>query len=313
MTHALDFDRERRLALPEGGVVRFSLRQLAVEPGTQVVLGRDFDPAFSGALTDKESAREYVAHNVGRLAALQEKLYAQGTHAVLLVLQGIDSSGKDGTVRHVLSGVNPQGCRVSSFKAPSSEELAHDYLWRVSRALPARGMIGIFNRSHYEEVLVVRVHPEFLAHQRLPGDDDGAGPWRRRFREINDFERYLVDNGISIVKVFLNISKEEQRKRLLARLDDPNKQWKFSEADLRERERWDDYQHAYSSMLTHTSTEAAPWFVIPANRKWFARLAVSEILCTHLEALCPEFPAPSVEQLDGLAAARATLEKDVST
>lgn len=310
MGREIDFGKKRRFELPEGGTVAFRLREISVKPGAKVCLGEHFDPAFTGGLSDKAAAVDHVTHNIDRLAGLQERLYAQGSHALLVVLQGIDTSGKDGMVRHVFSGVNPQGCTVTSFKAPSTEELEHDYLWRVSRALPRRGMIAIFNRSHYEEVLAVRVHPEFLARQNLPLGRVSKELWKRRYREINDFESYLAGNAISIVKIFLNISQEEQRRRLLARINDPDKQWKFSDADVRERSLWEEYQKAYSAMLSHTSTKAAPWFVIPSNHKWFARLAVSEILCAHLERLGPEFPAPSVEQLAALRAAKTDLERE---
>ena len=206
------------------------------------------------------------------LAEYQERLAAQDTYGVLVVLQALDAAGKDGTIRHVMSGVNPQGVAVSSFKAPSAEELDHDYLWRHARALPARGEIGIFNRSHYEEVLVVRVHPETLEAERLPREGKDRDVWARRYREINDWERYLVDNGIRVVKMFLNLSREEQRTRFLKRIDRPEKNWKFSAADVRERRYWDDYQQAYSDMLSHTSTEWAPWYVLPADHKWFTRI-----------------------------------------
>ena len=246
---------------------------LRVDPGTKVVLGRDHDPRADGGL-DKHSGRELLAEGVALLAEYQERLAAQDTYGLLVVLQAIDAAGKDGAIRHVMTGVNPQGVAVTSFKVPSAEELDHDYLWRYAQRLPQRGQIGIFNRSHYEEVLVVRVHEELLARQKLPQKARGRDVWKRRYREINDWERYLVDNGIRVVKLFLNLSKEEQRLRFLARIDEPDKNWKFSAADVEERRYWDDYQRAFSEMLSNTSTEWAPWHVIPADRKWFARLAV---------------------------------------
>ena len=243
-----------------------------MQPGSKVVLGQDFDPAFKGGIKKKKAGVELL--DLGRAACspITRRGWPPRTRwGVLVVLQALDAAGKDGTIRHVMSGVNPQGVSVHSFKVPSAEELDHDYLWRYARRLPARGEIGIFNRSHYEEVLVVRVHPEILEHERLPRAAKGGDLWKRRYREINDWERYLVDNGIRIVKLFLNLSKEEQRTRFLRRLDLPDHNWKFSEADVAERARWDDYQEAFSEMLTHTSTDWAPWHVIPADRKWFMR------------------------------------------
>ena len=220
----------------------------------------------------------------------QRRLAAQDTWGVLVVLQAIDAGGKDGTIRHVMSGVNPQGVTVSSFKAPSAEELDHDYLWRHARRLPARGEIGIFNRSHYEEVLVARVHPENLDRERLPPQAKGAGMWTRRYREINDWEHYLTDNGIRVVKLFLNVSKEEQRTRFLKRIDRPEKNWKFSASDARERRYWDDYQQAYSEMLTCTSTEWAPWHVLPADHKWFTRVCAAAVIAAALIEIDPRYP-----------------------
>ena len=228
---------------------------LRVEPGRDVVLARDFDPAYKADSLTKEDGEDLLQQGVQLLSEYQERLAAQDTYAVLLCLQALDAAGKDGTIRHVMSGVNPQGVHVTSFKAPSTEELDHDYLWRCARALPARGDIGIFNRSYYEEVLVARVHPEILERQRLPKPARGQDVWHRRYRDINAWERYLVDNGFVVVKVFLNLSKQEQRTRFLARVEEPEKNWKFSPGDVREREHWDAYQEAYSEMLTHTSTE----------------------------------------------------------
>ena len=229
---------------------------------------------------------------------------------MLVCLQSLDAGGKDGTIRHVMSGVNPQGVRVSSFKVPSAEELDHDYLWRYGRRLPGRGEIGIFNRSHYEEVLVVRVHPELLDRQKLPPSSRGKGLWARRYREINDWEHFLADNGFKIVKLFLNLSKEEQRIRFLRRVDLPEKNWKFSAADARERNYWDDYQAAFSDMLTHTSTEWAPWYVIPADHKWFARICVSAVLAHTLMEINPQYPKVDADKRKDLAEVRALLEAE---
>ncbi len=239
-----------------------------LKPGSDVRLSKDFDPAFEGGLKSKKDGQELLAEGIELLAEYQARLAAQNTWGVLVVLQALDAAGKDGTIRHVMSGVNPQGVTVHSFKVPSAAELDHDYLWRYSRLLPARGEIAIFNRSHYEEVLVVRVHPQNLDRENLPRRSKRGGVWKRRYREINDWERYLSDNGFRIVKLFLNLSKEEQRRRFLRRIDLPDHNWKFSSADIAEREYWDDYQKAFSEALSHTSTEWAPWYVIPADRKW---------------------------------------------
>ena len=305
----LDFDTVRELGVSEGERVRFRLRDIAVEPGKRVSM-TDFDPGFTGGLKDKDGALQRIAANVGRLAGLQEKLFAQNVYAILVVFQAMDAAGKDGAIRHVLSGVNPQGCHVTSFKAPSAEELDHDYLWRCHKAAPARGMIGIFNRSHYEEVLVVRVHPEFVRAQRLPPWATDGKLWERRFREINDFEHHLVRNGTIVLKFVLNISKAEQKKRFLARLDEPDKNWKFSAGDVAERALWDRYMAAYAEMLSNTSTEWAPWFVIPADNKWFARLAVSQIITTAIEGLDLRLPEPTAEQTQAMQAAREQLLKE---
>jgi PPK2 family polyphosphate:nucleotide phosphotransferase len=279
-----------------------------VKPGSRVRLGKDFDPSFKAGVKKKREGEALLEGGVRLLAEYQARLAAQDTWGVLLVLQAIDAAGKDGTIRHVMSGVNPQGVSVHSFKVPSAEELDHDYLWRYSRHLPARGEIGIFNRSHYEEVLVVRVHPENLKHEKLPRSATRADVWKRRYREINDWERYLAGNGFRIVKVFLNLSKEEQRTRFLRRLDLPDHNWKFSTADVRERERWDEYQKVFSEMLSHTSTEWAPWYVVPADRKWFARIAVGAVLVHALMDIDPRFPKVSKEQRGALDEAKQMLE-----
>ncbi|MET7986201.1 polyphosphate kinase 2 family protein [Streptomyces sp. NPDC005281] len=285
------------------------IEPLRVEPGSRVNLGKDFDPRYKGGLKKKQGV-ELLRTGVSLLAEYQERLAAQDTYGVLLCLQALDAGGKDGTIRHVMSGVNPQGVKVSSFKQPSAEELDHDYLWRYAARLPARGDIAIFNRSHYEEVLVVRVHPEVLDRQRLPADVRGPDIWERRYRAVNDWERYLTDNGFKVVKIFLNLSKEEQRTRFMKRLDLPERNWKFSGADVRERRRWDEYQHAFSEMLSHTSTPWAPWYVVPADRKWFARISTAAILAHTLMDIDPAYPVVGKEARKELRAARRELEAD---
>jgi PPK2 family polyphosphate:nucleotide phosphotransferase len=280
---------------------------LRVRPGTRVTLPKDFDPAYQADFIAKRDRATLLSEGVQLLASYQSRLAAQDTHGVLLCLQGIDGSGKDGTIRHVMSGVNPQGVHVTSFKVPSDEEYTHDYLWRHARKLPARGEIGIFNRSHYEEVLVVRVHPELLGREQLPPEAKGKGLWQRRYREINEWERYLSDNGIRVLKVLLNISKEEQRMRFLRRLDLPDHSWKFSAADIRERGYWDEYQGAFSEMLSATSTDWAPWYVIPANRKWFARICVSAVLVHTLTEIDPQYPVVQADEERAEELARQTL------
>jgi PPK2 family polyphosphate:nucleotide phosphotransferase len=281
------------------------IEPLKVTPGTAVRLSRDHDPGYTGQLTRPQGTAQ-LAGSVDLLAGYQERLAAQDTFGVLLILQGIDAAGKDSTIKHVLSGVNPQGVEVSAFKEPSAEELDHDFLWRYQRALPRRGRIGVFNRSHYEEVLVVRVHPELVAAQRLPDSGDG-GIWDRRYREINDWERYLVDNGIHIVKIMLNLSRREQAKRFLKRIDHPDKNWKFTPSDVRERQHWDEYQRAFDTMLSQTSTEWAPWYVVPADHKWFGRLATAAVLVEALSAINPRYPAADPAVRAEMARARAEL------
>jgi PPK2 family polyphosphate:nucleotide phosphotransferase len=251
----------------------------------------DMDPADSFGLDiEKDEARTMLAEGTKRLAELQERLYAQDRWALLVILQGVDTAGKDGVIEHVMSGVNPQGCQIHSFKAPSEEELDHDFLWRNITRLPERGRIGIFNRSYYEEVLVVRVHPEILAGQKLPPELVGKKIWQHRFKDIRAFERYLTRNGIAILKFHLRISKEEQRRRLLARLDEPAKRWKFSMRDVAERKLWDKYMDAYEDMIRHTSTPEAPWYVVPTDHKWFAHLAIAATIVERLERLNLQFP-----------------------
>ncbi|MFE2681744.1 polyphosphate kinase 2 family protein [Streptomyces mirabilis] len=282
---------------------------LRVEPGSKVRLDRDFDPRYKAGLKKRDGI-ELLRTGVSVLAEYQERLAAQDTYGVLLCLQALDAGGKDGTIRHVMSGVNPQGVQVSSFKVPSTEELDHEYLWRYARRLPARGEIAIFNRSHYEEVLVVRVHPENLVRQKLPGDTLGPGVWDRRYREINHWERYLTDNGFKVVKIFLNLSKEEQRTRFLKRIDLPEKNWKFSAADVRERRRWDDYQGAFSEMLSATSTKWAPWYVVPADRKWFARICAAAVLAHALMDIDPQYPEVGEEARKELLVTKRELEQE---
>ena len=272
---------------------------------------KDHDPTdTAGHLLTKPQADAMVARDVHRLAELQEKLYAQNSWAMLCVLQAMDAAGKDSTVKHVMSGVNPQGVQVTAFKAPGPEELAHDFLWRANRALPARGHIGIFNRSHYEEVLVVRVHPEFLARQHLPEALMGKRLWDQRLEAIATFERYLTRQGIVVLKFFLNLSKQEQRRRFLDRLEEKDKRWKFSTNDLTERAFWDDYQQAYQAAIAATATPHAPWFVVPADNKWFTRLIVVAAIIETLEALDLKPPDVSSEEQSALEAARQKLESE---
>ena len=283
------------------------IRPFRVEPGRRVRLPRDFDPAGTRKQS-KSEAREILAAVVDLLADYQTRLAAQDTYGLLVVFQAMDAAGKDGTIGHVMSGVNPQGVQVSSFKVPSSEDLDHDYLWRYARKLPERGNIGIFNRSYYEEVLVVRVHPRILAGQKLPPSSKRGDVWNRRFREINDWERYLTDQGFRIVKLFLNVSKEEQRRRFLARIDEPDKNWKFSANDAKERAYWDDYQKAFADVLSKTSTSWAPWYVIPADDKPFARVAAAGVIAHTLIEIDPKFPKVSPEARAALQAAKVELE-----
>lgn len=306
----LDPRRKITIQVSDREKIEFRLKRIMVPPGEKISLDKDYDSDFTGGYSDKVGALEYVAGNIERLAEYQEKLYAQDTYALLVIFQAMDAAGKDGAIKHVMSGVNPQGCHVTSFKAPSAEELDHDYLWRAAKALPARGMIGIFNRSYYEETLVVRVHPELLEKQKLPNSKVSDKFWRRRFREINNFERYLTRNGIVVLKFFLNLSKEEQRKRFLSRIEEPEKNWKFSVADFQERGHWDEYRHAFEEALNHTSTRWAPWFVVPADNKWFARLTISATICAVLDSLKLKYPTVSGERLEELQRIRQTLESE---
>jgi PPK2 family polyphosphate:nucleotide phosphotransferase len=280
-----------------------------VPAGSHLKLAKHYNPRYKAGWKKKQG-HEYLKLGTELLADFQERLAAESNRGLLVVIQGIDAAGKDSTIRHVMSGVNPQGVRVNSFKVPSAQELSHDYMWRYMREVPARGQIGIFNRSHYEEVLVVRVHPHLLDAEQLPPDQGHEELWHRRHREINDWERYLVSSGITVVKLFLNISKETQRVRFLKRIDRAEKNWKFSASDVAERAFWDDYQVAFSQMLSRTSTEWAPWYVIPADRKWFARVAVSSVLVRTLSELDPQFPTLDRESREALQAARARLEAE---
>lgn len=271
---------------------------------------KDFDPGDTLGIhaPEKLEAEQALQEAVGETARLQERLYAQDQWGVLLIFQAMDAAGKDGTIKHVLSGVNPQGCEVHAFKAPSSEELDHDFLWRCMRRLPERGRLGIFNRSYYEETLVVRVHPELLAKEKLPPRLVTKNIWKERFQDIRHFERYLCRNGIVVRKFFLNLSKQEQKRRFLSRLEDPAKHWKFSAADARERERWDDYMEAYEDTIRHTATDEAPWYVVPADNKWFARLVVSTVVIETLSSLDLKLPKLDKARLAELTAARKALK-----
>jgi PPK2 family polyphosphate:nucleotide phosphotransferase len=291
------------------------LRDFLVPPGKKVSLEKDFPTRYSGEWPQKQDAQDLLKQGIEQLRDLQDRLYAQDRYALLLIFQAMDAAGKDSTIEHVMSGVNPQGCQVYSFKQPSAEELDHDYLWRCYKALPERGRIGIFNRSYYEEVLVVRVHPELLHHQRLPDalltEEAVRGPlWQQRFEQINNFEKHLYENGIIVVKFFLHVSKQEQKERFLKRIDEPEKNWKFSATDVRERAHWDDYMRAYQEVVRHTSTDWAPWHVIPADQKWFTRLAVAATIVRELEKLDLQYPNLDDDRRAEMADARKLLERD---
>ncbi len=302
MTEELTRERRKRLA--------DFIEPFRVEPGRRVHLPDDFDPRFKAGVRKKRDGVALLREGVELLSTYQARLAAQDTWGVLVVIQALDTAGKDGTIRHVMSGVNPQGVAVHSFKVPSEEELDHDYLWRYAQRLPERGQIAIFNRSHYEEVLVVRVHPEHLDRQKLPAEARKGEIWERRFRAINGWERYLTENGIRVVKLFLNLSKEEQRERLLRRIDLPDHNWKFSDADIAERQLWDDYQEAISDAISNTSTSWAPWWVIPADRKWFARIAVASVLVETLIEIDPRFPVVGASEREALLAVKDLLEAE---
>lgn len=270
---------------------------------------KDFDPADTGHFHSKEHAHELLERGIAAMADLQDKLYAQDRWSVLLMFQAMDAAGKDGAIKHVMSGVNPQGCQVYSFKAPSAEELDHDFMWRTNCRMPARGRIGIFNRSYYEELLIVRVHSEILKNERIPPSLMTKDLWKERFEDINAIERYLTRNGIVIRKFFLHLSKKEQKQRFLARLETPDKNWKFSSSDLHEREHWDEYMQAYEEMIVHTAKKHAPWYVIPADNKWFTRLVVAAAIVDTLEDLKLAYPEVDREKKKELQAAQAALQK----
>jgi PPK2 family polyphosphate:nucleotide phosphotransferase len=282
-------------------------RKLRVAPGTRVRLG-DYDSADTGRFRSKDDAAKKLASDIERLAALQDVLYAQGSTALLLIFQAMDAAGKDGVIKHVMSGVNPQGCQVYSFKTPSAEELSHDFLWRTTKSLPEKGRIGIFNRSYYEEVLVVRVHPELLRHQKLADAQGRHSIWEQRFEDINAMERHLARNGTVILKFFLHVSSREQKRRFLDRIDTPAKNWKFSGADVKERMHWKEYMQAYEDALSHTSTAWAPWYIIPADHKWYTRVAVADVIVSTLDSLNLKYPALDREHRKGLMEAKAFLE-----
>jgi PPK2 family polyphosphate:nucleotide phosphotransferase len=269
---------------------------------------KDFDPADTGGVSSRKEAEKLLAKGILEMAELQDKLYAQDRWALLLIFQALDAAGKDGAIKHVMSGVNPQGCQVYSFKAPSAEELDHDYFWRTMRCLPERGRIGIFNRSYYEEVLVVRVHPEVLAKERMPASLVTDSIWQDRFQDIRNFEHYLARNGVVVRKFFLNLSKKEQKKRFLDRLEEPEKNWKFSAADIRERRFWDDYMKAYEDVIRETSTKHSPWYVVPADNKWFTRAVVAAAIIDTLQDLKLAYPEVDPQQRKQLRVAQAELE-----
>ncbi len=273
-------------------------KNFRIDENSKVDLSK-FNTDSTGDYSDKDEAENDLAKNIKRMRELQDILYAQGVYSLLIIFQAMDAAGKDGTIEHVMSGINPQGCHVVSFKQPSPEELGHDFLWRCQKALPERGKIGIFNRSHYEEVLVVRVHPEILQNQQLPpGMADDKDIWKERFESIRDWEKHLAKNGTHILKFFLNVSREEQKQRFLDRINEPEKNWKFSMGDVKERGHWEDYMAAYADAIEETSTEKAPWYIIPADKKWFMCLAVSEIIVEALESMKLHYPNVSDAHLN---------------
>ncbi len=285
-----------------------NIENFVVPEGKKLNL-KNFKTDFTGDYTDKREAVEDLIKNIQRLTELQDVLYAQNQHALLIMFQAMDAAGKDSVIKHVMSGLNPQGVHVTSFKQPSSEELDHDYLWRSMKQIPERGRIGIFNRSYYEEVLVVRVHPEILQFQQMPDKlEKDKNIWKKRFEQIRNFENYLTENGIHILKFFLNVSKDEQKKRFLKRINTPEKNWKFSAADVKERGFWDDYMQAYEDALQNTSAKNAPWFVVPADNKWFTRVAVSEIVIKKMESLDLKYPTVSEAHMQNLLEAKRLLE-----
>jgi len=286
------------------------LKRILVPPGKKISLKKDYDPSYKPTALSKEEARQLLSEGIAMLAEMQDKLYAQDTYALLIIIQAIDAAGKDGTIKHVMSGVNPQGCHVTSFKAPSDEELDHDYLWRCAKALPERGNIGIFNRSYYEEVLIARVHPELIVRQKLPANVVTKNLWKQRFEQINNFEKYLTENGIIVLKFFLHVSKEVQKKRFLDRIDKPDKNWKFAMADVSEREHWKQYIQAYDEAISATSTEWAPWYVVPADFKPYTRLAVAHIIGKTLQNLNLAYPTIDKAKRLKLQEAKKILEAE---
>ena len=281
--------------------------KFVVKPNSKIDLSK-IKTGYSGEFKSKSEANDILKKNIKKMAELQDKLYAQDKFALLIVFQAMDAAGKDGMIKHVMSGLNPQGTQVFSFKQPSTEELDHTYLWRINKALPEKGRIGIFNRSHYEDVLVVRVH-NLIENQKLPEKFKNNNIWKMRYEQINNFEKYLYENGIIVLKFFLNISKEEQKKRFLKRIDNSSKNWKFSSADLKERQYWNDYQKYYADAISATSKKHAPWFIIPADKKWFSRLAVSDIIISEMEKIDPKYPTLSRQQLEDLKKAKGLLQK----
>lgn len=281
-----------------------------VKPGDQISLVKDYNAGYKCEFHQKGDAVKKLKAGILQLAKYQDILYAQNTYSLLIIFQAMDAAGKDSTIKHVMSGVNPQGCQVFSFKSPSEEELDHDYLWRSMKSLPERGRIGIFNRSYYEELLIVRVHPEILKKQQLPNFPQNNHIWKQRFEEINNFEKYLFNNGVIVLKFFLNVSKSVQKRRFLERIESPDKNWKLSVSDVRERAFWDDYMDAYEQVFNHTSTEFAPWYIVPADRKWFTRLVVADIICQKLQELNLQYPQMSEEHKQQLLAAKKTLEAE---
>lgn len=281
-------------------------KDFLVAPGKKVRL-KSYDTSEHGDFKDKDAAREKLEKDIARMSELQDVFYAADSYSLLIIFQAMDAAGKDGAIKHVMSGLNPQGCQVAAFKSPSPRELDHDYLWRSNIFLPERGRIGIFNRSYYEEVLVVRVHPEFLAAQKLPDKLSKGAIWKRRFQEINNYEKYLADNGTKVVKFFLHVSKDEQKKRFLERIENPAKNWKLSPSDVKERAHWDAYQEAYEDMLSHTSTEHAPWYIVPADKKWFTRVVIADVVVKTLKALNLKYPEVVPNQRAQLEESRAIL------
>lgn len=291
----------------------FLLKKFRVEPGQKVDLN-NYDPGYTNHLEENSSAKQLIEEDIMRIQQLQYLLYAENRHSLLIVFQAMDAAGKDSAIRHIMSGVSPQGCDVHSFKHPSMNELEHNYLWRHYAALPDRGRIGIFNRSHYENVLISRVHPELILAENLPGiesvDDLPSDFWEMRFRQINEFERTINENGITIIKFFLHLSKEEQRNRFLKRINREDKNWKFNNADIEERQYWDDYQTVYADVLSHCSTKQAPWYIVPADNKWFSRVVISNVIAQTMEQMNLKLPELSEEEAALMEQARISLSAE---